>query len=176
VQNAELAQHLSALKVRQSFNARTSRQILQEIAKEIPNLSKGSNLQPRISETHQTEEYTFEGTAPSTGVHTADGKLFCGTYSPNRWFSDNTKPFRDQIIELRNKHGRGSNRNKGNRGNGQAKEATKRQLQELKTQNEELTRKLSALKSDGDKSNEKDIDTKEHNAGNAFGGKHSMKK
>jgi hypothetical protein len=181
VQNAELAQHLSALKVGQSFNARTSCQILQEIAKEIPNLSKGSNFQPHISETHQTEEYTFDGNAPTTGVHTADGKLYCGTYSPDRWFSDDTKPFRDQIIELRNKYGNGSNRNKSgnrNRGNGQSKDA-RRQLQELKKKNEELTRNLSTLKSDGGdnkRSDAKDNDAKDQNAGDAFGGKNSMKK
>jgi hypothetical protein len=50
VQCAELSQHMSALKVGQSINARTARQILQEIAKEVPNLSKASNFEPRISE------------------------------------------------------------------------------------------------------------------------------
>jgi hypothetical protein len=149
--------------------------------KEIPNLSKGSNFQPRISETRQTEEYTFDGNAPTTGVHTADGKLYCGTYSPDRWFSDDIKPFRDQIIELRNKYGNGSNRKKSgnrNRGNDQAKDA-RRQLQELKKQNKETTRNLSALKSDGGdnkRSDAKDNDVKDQNAGDAFGGKNSMKK
>jgi hypothetical protein len=38
VQCPELSQHLSALKVGQSIHARTSKQILQEIAKEVPNL------------------------------------------------------------------------------------------------------------------------------------------
>jgi hypothetical protein len=50
----------------------------------------------------------------------------------------------------------------------------KRRLQQLKKKNEDLTRKLSALKTPNDdkqdKSNDKD------NAGDAFGGKSSMKK
>ena len=56
---------------------KTSRQILQEIAKEIPNIAKGSNFQPRISEVQQTGDFTFDGNTPSKGVHTPDGKLFC---------------------------------------------------------------------------------------------------
>jgi hypothetical protein len=63
VQSAELSQLISALKVGQGIHPRTSRQILQEIAKEIPNISKGStNFQPRISEISQTG-FTFEGEA-----------------------------------------------------------------------------------------------------------------
>jgi hypothetical protein len=53
VQCGELSQHISALKVGQSFHLRTSKQILQEIAKEVPNLFKGSNFEPRISEIQQ---------------------------------------------------------------------------------------------------------------------------
>jgi hypothetical protein len=96
VQSAELSQLISALKVGQGIHPRTSRQILQEIAKEIPNISKGSNFQPRISEMSQTG-FTFEGEAPAAGAHNADGKLCCGSYSPTRWFSDDMSSFRPQI-------------------------------------------------------------------------------
>jgi hypothetical protein len=179
VQNGELTQHLAALKVGQSFNVRTSREILQEIAKEIPNLSKGSNFQPRISEMHQTEDYTFDGDAPNQGVHTADGKLFCGSYSPTRWFSDEMKQFRDQIIKIRNKHGTSSGKNKGGgRGKGRPVPShvtkAKRKIQQLKKKNDDLTRKLSSLKTPNDDKQSKSKD--KDNAGDAFGGKSSMKK
>jgi hypothetical protein len=115
VQSTELSQLISALKVGQGIHPKTSRQILQEIAKEIPNISKGSNFQPRISETSQTG-FTFEGEAPATGAHTADGKLYCGSYSPTRWFSDDMSSFRPQIQAIRECHGLPSG---GGRGGGQ---------------------------------------------------------
>jgi hypothetical protein len=64
VQNSELAQTLAALKASQGIHARTPNQILQEIAKEIPNLSKGTSFQQRISEVQTGSNYTFEGDAP----------------------------------------------------------------------------------------------------------------
>jgi hypothetical protein len=108
VQSGELSQHMSALKVGQSIHLRTSKQILQEIAKEVPNLSKASNFEPRISEIQQGSSgsggFTFDGSTPSSGAHTSDGKLYCGTYSPSRWFSDDVKPFHEQIGEHRDQH------------------------------------------------------------------------
>ena len=77
VQNAELSQHMSVLKAAHSVHVKTSRQILQEIAKEIPNILKGSNFQPRVSEVQQKDDFTFDGNEPPNGVHQSDGKLFC---------------------------------------------------------------------------------------------------
>jgi hypothetical protein len=171
VQCSELSQHISALKVGQSINPRTSRQILQEIAKEVPNLSKASNFEPRISEIQQGSSesgFTLDGSTPSSGVHTSDGKLYCGTYSPSRWFSDEVKPFHEQIREHRATQGR-------NRST-KSKDAN-RKLQELKTQNAELKRNLSALKSGGNRDDDTAATEESHdNAGDAFGGKDSMKK
>jgi hypothetical protein len=172
VQCPELSQHLSALKVGQSIHARTSKQILQEIAKEVPNLSKSSNFEPRISEIQQGSSesggFTFDGSTPSSGAHTSDGKLYCGTYSPSRWFSDDVKPFHEQIRGHRDKHGRNSTKSKD----------ANRKLQELKTQNAELKRNLSALKSGGRNGDDDTAATEEShdNAGDAFGGRESMKK
>jgi hypothetical protein len=129
VQHGELSQHLSALKVGQSFQARTSQQILHEIAKEIPNLSKGSNFQPRISEIQRTGEWTFDGEAPSTGAHTAEGKLFCGTYTNARWRSDDLEPFRSQITGIRDKKRGGPKKYKGK---GNQFSQAKRKIEELK--------------------------------------------
>ena len=161
---------MSALKVGQSINVRTSKQILQEIAKEVPNLSKGSNFEPRISEISQGSSesggFTFDGSTPDSGAHNSDGKLFCGTYSPNRWFSDDVKPYHEQIREHRNKKGNKSSKSRD----------ANRKLQELKTQNAELKRNLSALKSGGRDDDTAATEESQDNAGDAFGGKESMKK
>jgi hypothetical protein len=174
IQNAELSQHMSALKVAQSFHLKTYRQILQEIAKEIPNIAKGSNFQPRISEVHQREDYTFDGEVPSKGVHTNDGKLFCGTYSWKRWWSEDLKPFRDQITGIREKNGKTPIKS-GDDGRANAK----RKLQALETQCADLKRNLSAMKSNAAATDGKatpDKSDKDDNAGDAFGGKASMEK
>jgi hypothetical protein len=169
-QSGELSQHMSALKVGQSIHLRTSKQILQEIAKEVPNLSKASNFEPRISEIEQGSSgsggFTFDGSTPSSGAHASDGKLYCGTYSPSRWFRDDVKPFHEQIREHRDQHGnRSSNSRNANR-----------KLQQLKTQNAELKRILSALKSGGRDDDTGATEESQDYAGDAFGGKESMKK
>jgi hypothetical protein len=125
VQSAELSQLIGALKVRQGIHPRRSRQMLQEIAKEIPNVSKGSNFQPRISELSQTgiselsqTGCTFEGEAPAAGAHTADGKSCCGSCSPTRWFSDDVSTIRPQIQSIRESNGPPSGGRSGGRGGG----------------------------------------------------------
>jgi hypothetical protein len=131
VQSGELSQHMSAPKVGQSIHLRTSEQILQEIAKEVPNLSKASNFEPRISEIQQGSSgsggFAFDRSRPSSGAHASDGKLHCGTCSPSCWFSNNVlKPFHEQIREHRDQHGnRSSNSRNANW-----------KLQQLKTQEE----------------------------------------
>jgi hypothetical protein len=84
-----LAQTIAALKASQEgIHARTTNQILQEIAKEIPNLSKVTSFQQRVSEVQTGSDYTFEGDASSSGAFNSDGKLFCGSYQHRHWFSD----------------------------------------------------------------------------------------
>jgi hypothetical protein len=169
VQSAELSQHMSALKVGQSAHFRTSKQILQEIAKEVPNLSKASNFEPRISEIQQGSDepsgFTFDGDTPRSGVHNSDGKLYCGTYSPSRWFSDDVKPFHDQIREHRDKQGPKNTKSRN----------ANRKLQQLQTQNAALKRNLSALKSGVQDDDTAATEESQDNAGDAFGGGISMK-
>jgi hypothetical protein len=75
VQNSELGQIVAALKASQGIHARTPNQISQEIAKEIPNLSKGtSSFQQRVSEVQARSDHTFKGDAPSSGAFSSDGK------------------------------------------------------------------------------------------------------
>ena len=174
IQCAELSQHMSALKVGQSVHLRTSKEILQEIAKEVPNSSKASNFEPRsVSETQQGSSesggFTFDGSAPSSGAHTPDGELHCGAYGPSQWFSDDVKPFHDQIRGHRDKRGRNNSKNKD----------ANRKLQELRATNAELKRNLSALKAGGrddDTAATEATEESHDNAGDAFGGRESMKK
>jgi hypothetical protein len=87
VQNLELTQTVAALKASQGTSQRTPTQILQEIAKEIPNLSKSFQ---RVSKLEVSElktdgrdtghdTFTFDGDTPISGAHNSDGKLFCGS-------------------------------------------------------------------------------------------------
>jgi hypothetical protein len=148
---------------------RTSKQILQEIAKEVPNLSKASNFEPRISEIQQGSSgsggFTFDGSTPSSGAHASDGKLYCGACSPSHWFSDDVKPFDEKIMEHRDQHG---NRSINSRN-------ANRKPQQLKTQNAELKRNLSALKSGGRDDDTAATEESQDNACDAFGGKESMR-
>jgi hypothetical protein len=181
IQCAELSQLISALKVGQGIYACNSRQILQELAKEIPNISTGSNFQPRVSEIGLTN-YTFDGEAPSVGVHTSEGKLYCGNYHQNRWFSDEVTQFRDEITAIRERHGHGGRgpgggrggRGRGGRGGGRGPQnhEARRKLQELQTTNDELNRKLSALQAKDSRTVE--TPAAPSNARDAFGGRESM--
>ena len=140
------------------------------MGREGRNLYKACNFEPRISEIQQgsseSSGFTFDGSTPSSGAHTSDGKLYCGTYSPSRWFSDDVKPFHEQIREHRDKQGRNSTKSKN----------ANRKLQELRATNAELKRNLSALKSGGRDDDTVATEESHDNAGDAFGGRESMKK
>jgi hypothetical protein len=196
IQNADLSGTVRALKASQGLNPRTPSQILQEIAKEVPNLSKAT-ISPRsvsqlgttfnemeLSElkTDNNEEYTFDGATPQTGAFTPDGKLFCGGYSHSQWFSSEMDPHRASIMELRDQNPelRPSARRRGGGGGKDKDKPSPRKrnqgqkhrlkIKELKAQYSELERKLAEVKADGD------TEAKGSNAGNAFGGRASMAK
>jgi hypothetical protein len=181
VQNSELGQIVAALKASQGMNPRTSTQILQEIAKEIPNLSKGTSFQQRVSEVHTGSDYTFEGQAPSSGAFLSDGKLYCGSYSHRHWFSDALSDHRSRILEIREQHpehrSHGHDGGGGGRGRGgqhrRNQASPKHKIKALEKQNEKLLVKLSALKAE-EEQKEKD-ETNDH-AGDSFGGRASMSK
>jgi hypothetical protein len=179
VQNSELSQIVAALKASQGMHARTPNQILQEIAKEVPNLSKGTSFQQRLSEVQTGSNYTFEGDAPSSGAFASDGKLYCGSYSHHHWFSDELSEHRSQILEIRERHpehrpnGRGGGRR--GRSNGihrRTQSSHKHKIKALAKQNEQLKVKLSALKAE-EAANEQQEETNDH-AGDSFGGRASM--
>jgi hypothetical protein len=183
VQNSELSQIVAALKASQGIHARTPTQILQEIAKEIPNLSKGTSFQQRISEVHARSDYTFEGDAPPSGAFSSEGKLFCGSYSHRHWFSDELSEHRTRILELRELHPEYKSNSRGGGRGGKSQSSyhrrnqvsPKHKIKALEKQKEKLLLKLSALKAE--EADERKEETKEEahdHAGNSFGGRASM--
>jgi hypothetical protein len=188
IQNPELGQTIAALKASQALNQRTPAQILQEVAKEIPNLSKSfqrvSELE--VSELKEADEsnstFTFDGDTPKTGAHNSDGKLYCGSYSHGHWFSDDMNNFREEIMSIREQHPElrpSSGRNRGGYGGGKGGPNRRNQhkkhqvkVKELKLQNEQLKLKLASLKSD--EGGGKESTEKGSNAGGAFGGRATM--
>ena len=154
-----------------------SQEILHEIAKAIPNMSKGSYFSPRISDVHQSSDWTFEGSAPSTGVHTTDDKLFCGTHSPNRWFCPEVRPFHTQINELWNKHNPNHQKRDNNNDRQSKANQAKQQIKALETSNAQLKIHLSAVQSSqGLGVASTPSPTENDKAGDAFGGRSSMGK
>jgi hypothetical protein len=183
IQNSELAGTVRALKVSQTFHHRTPTQILQEIAKEVPNISRAVFTPRGVSELEISElkadddgTFTFDGNTPQTGALTPDGKIFCGGYSHKQWFSTQMDAYRHQIMEHREQHPtlRPSGRRGGGGGKGgppqRRNQNQKHQMKvkELKVQKEQLEIQLAALK----KNNEEEKDS---NAGTAFGGRSSMR-
>ena len=186
IQCPELGQIVAALKAAQGMTPRSPDQILQELAKEIPNLVKSTSFQQRVSEVNSDSGFTFEGETPLQGAHTSDGKLFCGSYKRHHWFRDEMAQYRDEIKDLRAKHqpeGKPEGKTKPKHKNQVRKHQHK--VQELKKKNEQLELKLSALKTgnkDGNSEKEKDgqmvvynSEQAKTNAGDSFGGRDSMK-
>ena len=86
--NAELSQYLTALKVQFQHQPRNYREVLQDIASQVPsigvdNFRKASDVSVQGIES---------GGSPDKGVYESNGLLFYGTYSEKKWFSDSVKP------------------------------------------------------------------------------------
>jgi hypothetical protein len=179
IQNSELTQTVAALKASQGINPRTHTLILQEIAKEIPNLSKSfqrvSEFEVSETKTDEKSNFTFTGDTPASGAFTSDGTLFCGSYSHGHWFSEDMNDFREEIMRIRAQHpGRGRGESGGGKSGPNRRNQNKKhqlQIKEMKMQNEQLKIKLAALKS-GDVAEAEPND----NAGVSFGGRSSMTK
>ena len=103
IQNPELSSFVEALKVQYSQQPRTFDKILQDIATQIPNLRKDT-FKRNVSELKVGIEHTREGTCPTHGVFTAEGKLFVGNYPASRWLDDDVKEHHAQIIDIRKRY------------------------------------------------------------------------
>ena len=166
---------------------RTYADILGLLAKEVPNLNKPAQFGRHVSQVRSGSSFTFDGDTPAEGAMTADGKLFCGGYSNDRWRNDLAlAPFKSEILALREKHNHQGGKNKGkNKGGGKKKEIkqARRKLQQVKQKLKAETRKLAALQIEKGATSGGDIPVGPigggqlvvHNqAGDAFGGRASM--
>ena len=105
IQCGELSQLVNTLKASQTITTHSSKDILQEIAKEILNVVRtNSSFHSRISEIC-TSRNTFDGECPLVGAFMPEGKLFCSGYHFKKWFSDRMAPHRDETKAIREQHG-----------------------------------------------------------------------
>ena len=75
--------------------------------------------------------YTRQGKAPTTGVHTADGSIFIGSYDKEKWLSDSVKQYHQEIINARGSDD-GGGKNQDSRSQKRRTNAIKRNKRKLK--------------------------------------------
>ena len=97
--NPELSAYVEALKVQYGQNPRSFREILLDIATQVPNLKKVA-FRRNVSEVVSGSGFTRGGECPMDGVYTAEGKLFIGTYPGSRWFDEDVKPYHLSLIHI----------------------------------------------------------------------------
>ena len=175
--NSELNPFVEALKVQYNQNPRTYREILQDIATQVPNLRK-TNFRRNISEVKSVDGFTREGQCPTEGVFTSEGKFFIGTYPGSRWFDEDVKPHHGKIREIRKNNPKGGKGFK--RPTSKVKRSAKRKIKKLKTKIAELEqinthggKSRISNPDDGNTVAEVEIET---DAGTAFGGRNAKKK
>ena len=105
VNNAELIQYLTALKVHFQHQPCNYREVLQDIASQVPSI--GVETSRKASEV--SVQGTESGGAPDQGVYDSNGLLFHGTYPEKKWFSDLIKPHWEDIRRARDADNRNIN-------------------------------------------------------------------
>ena len=182
--NNEIKEFVVALKVNQARNPRGYKEILQDIATEVPKLSPTSNFSRTTAEinTSSDSKYTRDGPCPPSGVMT-NGKVFIGNYHGKKWFDDSVKPYHEEIRKARAENPRPTNGNQNNGGSqsgGNNLSKQRRKLRKVRRQlkkAKEQKRKIQALKANPQKDDgltESDSsDDESKNAGNAFGGRNA---
>ena len=174
----ELKGFLDALKVAQIRTPRGYADLLQDIATEIPNLVSSSKFRSNVSEITSVTSFTRDGTAPTDGVMTSDGKLFIGNYTTAQWRSDSVREHHDTIQAVRkanpNPHPKGSKPYKS------AIKNKKKKLAKLKATVADLKvkkAKLAAVVSEKTAKQEEASEDEAHDqAGTSFGGKTAKSK
>ena len=93
VRNTELIQYLTVLKVQFQHQPRNYREVLQDIAIQVPSIF--------VNTFRKESEVSVQGTdlggAPAQGIYESNGLLFHGTYPETKWFSDSVKPHWEDI-------------------------------------------------------------------------------
>ena len=105
VSNAELSQYPTALKVQFQHQPHNYREVLQDIASQVPSI--GVDTFRKASEV--SVQGTESGGAPDQGVYDSNGLLFHGTYPEKKWFSDSVKPHWEDIRRARDAANRNIN-------------------------------------------------------------------
>ena len=185
IMNNEIKEFVVALKVDQARNPRGFREILQDIATEVPKISPNASFKRNVSEVSSPHrKYIKEGNCPHKGVM-VDGKVFIGNYTGQKWFDESVKPYHAEILEARNtkKKGQGSyQQGQGSYQQNKSIKAAKRKLKKLKAKvqvlKEEKRKVASISKSSDNTDKESDSSSDESidQAGTAFGGKRSVHK
>ena len=104
VRNAELSQYLTALKVQFQHQPRSYREVLQDIASQVPYIG--------VDALRKAYEVSVQGTdfvgAPDQGVYDRNRLLFHVTYPGTKWFSYSVKPHWEDIRRSRDADNRNS--------------------------------------------------------------------
>ena len=99
IQAPDLQLYVSSLKIEYQRNPRDYKLIIQEISAEADRM-KTVSFAPGTRGVSAT--YTRQGKPLTSGVHTSDGSLFIGSYSKDQWFSDDVKPYHQEITHALN--------------------------------------------------------------------------
>ena len=95
--NAELSQYINALKVQFQHQSCNYREVLQDIASQVPSI--GVDTLQKASEV--SVQGTDSGGALDQGVYDSNGLLFYGTYPEKKCFSASVKPHWEDICRAR---------------------------------------------------------------------------
>ncbi len=178
--NNEIREFVTALKVDQARNPRGFREILQDIATEVPKTSPNASFRRNVSEVSSSHgQYIRDGNCPHRGVM-VDGKMFIGNYTGQKWFDESVKPYHAEILEARNKNKKAQGSTNHHK---KSINSAKRKLKKLKAKVQVLKeekRKVAATSKSSEDQERVDSDSSsdESNdkAGAKFGGKRSVHK
>ena len=104
VNNAELSQYLTALKIQFQHQPHNYREVLKDIASQMPSIGIGTFQKASEVSVQGTES----GGAPDQGIYDSNGLLFHGTYPEKKRFSDSVKPHWEDICRAHDTSNRNS--------------------------------------------------------------------
>ena len=93
VSNTELGQYLAALKVQFQHQPQNYREVLQDIASQVPSIGVDT-FQKASKVLFQVTESVGD---PYQGIYDSNGFIFHGTYLEKKWFNDSVKPHWEDI-------------------------------------------------------------------------------
>lgn len=106
--NPELASYVVSLKVHHQHQRRGFREILQDIATQVPTIANTA-FSPRGVAELGTGGAIYDNDkqeCPAEGAHLPDGTLFTGSYPYKQWHHHSVKPYQDEIRAIREQSSR----------------------------------------------------------------------